>query len=183
MPLYSHDRSFRSTRGVLTFTEVIGYFVLILGLAAAAIGFASGGFSEMFGVRPTIALRFIAMLPGLGISYLALWSIADIKHKKVSVEMAEMTLEMLKLERNKAEYDIGAEIDISGDLSKTEPEFRSTGHQDIGTIPAKVSVIGNWEHRGQTVVSYDNGTFALKTPLNWKAFRTFEEVDDYISNL
>lgn len=104
--MYSYERTYRTGRAVASILEVVGWVIVVIGVIAALVGLASGGFFGMasrgFGSSETgLILRIAAMLPGVVTAAFGLLFILQCQHAKATIDNAELTRDMLALASGK----------------------------------------------------------------------------------
>jgi hypothetical protein len=117
--MYGYERSYKTGRAVTSWLELAGWAMVFLGVVVALGGFAAGDFIGMasgdfrhYGT-PFIA-RIISSLPGILIAEVGLISIMLAQHTVATINIAEMTRELLSIARKQSGVTgnlIGAEQD------------------------------------------------------------------------
>jgi len=95
MGIYGYDRTYRTARTMLALIEVIGWLVVIGGFGLAVYGTFTGGASKLFNGDPTLNVRILAALPGLGTALGGIFLVAWTQTSRASVDTAEISREML----------------------------------------------------------------------------------------
>ncbi|MGM0583379.1 MAG: hypothetical protein ACQEUZ_01845 [Pseudomonadota bacterium] len=105
-----YERSYAAGRSVSSFVEFLGWLVVIFGVVVAIAGLAGGGIfgvaSRGFGSgEAPFLFHLLAMIPGLGIALGGFIVVAMSQHFKATMDTAEMTRELLLIERNREGID------------------------------------------------------------------------------
>ena len=200
------ENRYKTAKKINDILEFAAWTTMIIGLVFALLGLLTGGIFGSTYRSPPVFMRFLAMLPGLATALAGFISVAMVQHFRASTDNAEMSREMLAIARRQEHAQFGNNLHTNSivdqsDRVKCDPAEAITSAENTSVVSdaasrseqqpsktstskkAEISVTKKWDHRGHTVVSLDNGTFALNADQKWIAFQTLEAIDDYISNL
>ena len=93
-----YERSYSTARSVFTLLEFVGWAVVAVGVTASILG--GGSIGDAYGRSPPFEVLMLALLPGIGIAFGGLVSIALVQSSRANIDTAEMTRDMLFLMRN-----------------------------------------------------------------------------------
>ena len=94
----AHFRNYNDARLMFSVVEMIGWTVVVIGGVSALIGFVFAGniLGPLFIHSPMIA-KLLVMLPGLGLAFSGLVSVALVRVWGAQIDTAESTQEILKI--------------------------------------------------------------------------------------
>ncbi len=88
---------YRATTLTMGILEGVAYGMILLGFVVIGVSFITGGLIHLAGGELTVWSRFVATLPGIGLSIAGLSFLVFIQTSRATVDCAELTRELLFL--------------------------------------------------------------------------------------
>ena len=129
-----YERSYSTARGVFTLLEFVGWAVVVVGVIASILG--GGSIGDAYGRSPPFEVLMLALLPGIGIAFGGLVSIALVQSSRANIDTAEMTRDMLFLMRNGTGTRASANVpDLASPESPPHRALNYAPRADINMSP------------------------------------------------
>ena len=181
-------RSYETARSLFSFLAFCAWSTVGVGVIAAFVG---AGSVSRYGDS---GAAFLAMMPGIGISLIALFQVAVIQNARATVDTAEYTQQMLKISRD--QLQVSEQALKQGDAfqksyaalnKETNDAPQSMGYAAQATKSEKAasspkSPISNYGKRTSYnghAISESNGIFSVENA----AFRHIEHAKEHIDML